>query len=236
MDHSAGRMPNSGRTTRTADIGKVARVRIPLISVVVAGALLLGACGDDSDSATTDPVEEPGGTVSDRADDQSDDPTALDADDDAGPGVLEPVSSAYSEAFAAEMKATGPADMARAECVAQRLVAAVGGPEAIEAAGLTPEQFRDMSSFAEAGLPATDDTVVRVVRAFTDCETTAFEFIARLAGFTDAQIECMKDAPDVDVDAGSELIARGMVQGEDATGGSPDAVRAAAEACGSEDG
>lgn len=207
----------------------VLAMRRASLALFLAGILVLGGCGgDDTPTASDAPaVDVPV---------DGDDPTAVTTDSEEAGGTLvpEPVPSPYSEALAASLNEAGALDAELVNCVAMHLVAAAGGPEAVEAAGLGAGEFAQIDSYAEAGLPATNDTVVRVQRAFTNCNTTAFALLARAAGIPDPQIECMTTI--TDVESASELLSRRLVQGDAAVGDAPDAIQSALEACGSENG
>lgn len=129
------------------------------LAALAAGALLLGACGDDDASDTADA-------------DTSTTEAATSEDDE------------YVEAMAASMQqdADLPFDDADVDCLAEEFVGALGGAERLESDGITPEDLRGEDGLAELGLELGQDEAEGIAASFASCDVSLAELVLAEAG------------------------------------------------------
>lgn len=90
-----------------------------------------------------------------------------------------PAGDRYSAALAPNLfvgDGNGVDDEAR-ECVSAEFVAALGGPEALESAGVTPEEFGDADDLAALGITVERAQAAQVADALEPCGVSVVELL-----------------------------------------------------------
>ena len=129
------------------------------LAALAAGALLLGACGDDDSGERADA-----------------DTSTTEAEAEADPE--------YVEAMAASMQrdADLPFDDADVDCLAEEFVGALGGADRLESDGITPEDLRGDEGLAELGLELGRDEADGIAASFGNCDVSLAELVLSEAG------------------------------------------------------
>jgi hypothetical protein len=163
-----------------------------LLSLLAVLGLLLAACGDDDDTASDDPS-----TVDEDATDDADAEDDSDAD---GPYTTED----YAAVLAADLQ-TGnsfPGTEEQIECVAAGFVEAIGGADALNDAGLTPEDL--------AAAEGPDD-----LRVELDEQAVADELVASFNACDYDLIRLLTESLGTEAPEGFEDCVRGELTNDD---------------------
>jgi hypothetical protein len=149
------------------------------LALLTAFSLLFAACGDDDDTATDDTAAE---TETDTEDSATDDTgTGSDAATDGGPYSTED----YAAVLAAELRTGGafPGTEEQIGCVSEGFVEAIGGAEALNEAGLTPEELAEAQGPEDLGVELDEDAVAdELVANFNDCDYDLIRLLAESLG------------------------------------------------------
>lgn len=108
-----------------------------------------------------------------------------------------------------------PFDQGQIDCLASEFVAAVGGPEALEDADITPDELRESDGIEELGLDPQSVDADALAASFGNCDISLAELILAEAGDQvpqDAR-DCITDALDEDVL--SEFFAQAIIAGDE---------------------
>lgn len=136
-----------------------------LLSLLAVLGLALSACGDDDDAATDDATED-----SDEDDSDFDGPYSTED---------------YAGVLAADLQ-TGnsfPGDEEQIECVATGFVEAIGGAEALNDAGLTPEDLAAAEGPDDLRVELDEEAVADdLVTSFNDCEYDLIRLLTESLG------------------------------------------------------
>ncbi len=100
------------------------------------------------------------------------------------------------------------------DCLAGRLVEAVGGADALEEAGISPDDLRDSEDIADLDLDPDDIDPEAVASSFSDCDISLAELILAEAGddVPEEARQCVTEA--LDEDALADFFARTLIEGE----------------------
>ncbi len=143
-----------------------------LVAPLAAVALLLAACGGDDDG--------PAGNGDDGA-----------------------AANAYAEALAAEFTADpeNPFTDEQADCVAREFIGIMGGPQALEAAGVTPEDFAEGDSpLGDTDLEFTDEQAREFGASFSRCGINFVDlFVEGMGEVSDEAMDCLREQMTDDV-------------------------------------
>lgn len=156
-----------------------------LLSFVAVLGLLLAACGDDDDMATNDPSTDIEDDDTEEADPGSDlDEDESDTDTESGDGG--PYSTEdYAAVLAAELQ-TGdalPGTEDQIECVAEGFVEAIGGADALNEAGLTPDELAAAEGPDDLRVELDEDAVADdLVTSFDDCDYDLIRLLTESLG------------------------------------------------------
>lgn len=131
------------------------------LAALAAGALLLGACGDDDSGGSADA-----------------DTSTTEAEAEAS------ADAEYVEAMAASMQqdADLPFDDADVDCLAEEFVGALGGADRLESDGITPEELRGDEGLAQLGLELGQDEADGIAASFGNCDVSLAELVLSEAG------------------------------------------------------
>lgn len=142
-------------------------------------------------------------------------------------------SGDYEQALAESLSENEdvPFDEGQIDCLASEFVAAVGGPEALEAADITPEELRASDSIEELGLDPGSVDPDALAASFGNCDISLAELILDEAGDQVPQDvrDCITDALDEDVL--SEFFAQTIVSGDESGDDLPPQVMEGLLAC-----
>lgn len=142
-----------------------------LVAPLATVGLLLGACGGDDDGGNG-------------------------ADDGAA-------ANAYAEAIAAEFTADpdNPFTDEQADCVAREFVDIVGGPQAFEAAGVSPDDIADSDSpLGDTDMDFTDEQAREFGASFGRCGIDFVDLFAEGMGeVSDETMDCLREQMTDDV-------------------------------------
>ena len=140
-------------------------------------------------------------------------------------------SNEYSEAVARSIKAEEDIPFAddEVDCLAREVVAAVGGPDALEEAGISPEDIENADDLSETDLDLGEEEASAVAASFGKCDISiADAFLDALGDDVPAEARgCIEDK--LDEDTLSELFASSIVEGSDAGDLPPDLLTALTE-------
>lgn len=156
---------------------------LPLLAVL---GLLVAACGGDDDGISVDdPSTEPEQTPAD--DPTADEPTEDAASDgDGGSGTGGPYSTEdYAAVLAAELQSGSgfPGTEEQISCVSEGFVEAIGGADALNEAGLTPEELAAAQGPADLGVELDEEAVAdELVTNFNDCDYDLIRLLAESLG------------------------------------------------------
>ena len=143
---------------------------LPLLAVL---GLLLGACGDDDDTTGGDDAAED--TASET---ESDGGSEAESD---GPYSTED----YAAVLATELQTGGafPGTEEQISCVSEGFVDAIGGADALNEAGLTPEGLAAAEGPDDLGVELDEEAVAEeLVASFDDCEYDLIRMLAESIG------------------------------------------------------
>ncbi len=139
---------------------------------------------------------------------------------------------AYIDALVDEIKDTEEAGFSvsddDADCLAEKFLDVLGGPEALEAEGITPDDLAEAESPADLGLELGDDDAAAFGSAFADCELPLADLIVEsieesLGSDVSAETQACIDE-NFDEDAFARLIGQGFATGEDFDQQDPESV------------
>ncbi len=137
-------------------------------------------------------------------------------DDDGGGSSAE--SNEYSEALAAQLSSEEdlPLEGEQVDCLAAEFIDAVGGPSALEDAGVTPEDIADSEDVSELGLDLGEEEAEELASSFGDCDISLTELIISQAGddIPDEVRDCVED--NLDEDALADFFAQTIIDEESA--------------------
>lgn len=145
-------------------------------------------------------------------------------DDDDGGGSAE--SNEYSDALAAMFKAEGevPFSDDEIDCLARELVDAVGGPSALEDAGIEPGDIEEGQELSDTDLDLGDDEAEAIANSFGDCDISIAEaFLAEMGDEVPEETrDCIEDS--LDDEALADFFAQTLIEGEDSGDDLPPAL------------
>lgn len=192
-----------------------------LLSLVAVLGLLLAACGDDDEMATNDPsidVED-----DDRQEAVADPGADLDegeSETDTGSGDGGPYSTEdYAAVLAAELQ-TGesfPGTEDQIACVSAGFVDAIGGADALNEAGVTPEDLAAAEGPDDLGVDLDVDAVAdELVTTFDDCDYDLIRLLTESlgAGAPEGFEDCVRE--DLTNDDVAAVFARLIIDPADA--------------------
>lgn len=171
-----------------------------LLTLLAVLGLLLASCGDDDADSSADTTESESGT-------EAEDDTEADGDarsgtgtDSGGPYTTED----YAAVLAAELQ-TGesfPGTEEQIECVSAAFVEAIGGADALNEAGLSPDGLAAASGPEDLGVDLDEDAVAdELVTSFNDCDYDLIRLLTESLG---------AEAPE-----GFEDCVRGQITNDD---------------------
>lgn len=101
-------------------------------------------------------------------------------DDDSADGA----TNEYTEAMAASMAGDEdlPFDQDDIDCLSVEFVQAIGGAEALEEEGITPDDLRGETGLEELGLELGDEEAANIAAAFGECDVSLAELVLAEAG------------------------------------------------------
>lgn len=118
-------------------------------------------------------------------------------DDDDGGSGSGGESNAYSEAVADVLKEDedNPFSDAEVDCLSVEFVDAVGGADALEEAGVTPEDIAESDEPSDV-IDLPDDAPAKFAAAFTTCNIDLVDLFIATGGVDDEAADCLRDALD----------------------------------------
>lgn len=165
-----------------------------LLSLVAVLGLLLAACGDD-DMATNDPSTDVEEADADPGSDLDGDEAETDTESgDGGPYSTED----YAAVLSAELQTGGsfPGTEDQIACVSAGFVDAIGGADALNDAGLTPEDLAAAEGPDDLGVDLDVDAVAdELVTSFNDCDYDLIRLLTESlgAGAPEGFEDCVRD-------------------------------------------
>ncbi len=116
-----------------------------------------------------------------------------------------------------------------AECLADRFLDVLGGSEALEAEGITPEELAESESPADLGLELDDDDGAAFGEAFTACDLPLADLIVQSIEssegeeVSDETKACIDE--NFDEEGFARLVGQGFATGEDFDAQDPESVQ-----------
>lgn len=133
--------------------------------------------------------------------------------DDGGSGGGD--SNAYSDALAESMRAEEELPFADEDidCLAVEFVDAVGGPSALEDAGIDPEDLSSPDDLSDSELELGDEEAEKLAGSFGECGVSIADIFLSEMGdeVTDEQRSCVED--NLDEDELADFLAQSIVGG-----------------------
>ena len=170
-----------------------------LLSLLAVLGLLVGACGDD-DAAGGDPARDEAAESETESGSEKETGSGSESEDAGGPYTTED----YAAVLAADLR-TGdsfPGTAEQVECVSTGFIEAIGGADALNEAGLTPDELAAAEGPADLGVELDEEAVANeLVASFDDCEYDLIRLLTEALG---------ADAPE-----GFEGCVRGELTNDD---------------------
>ncbi len=174
-----------------------------LLTLLAVLGLLVGACGDDDDAASGgDPAQDEATASEDETETGTDEETesGSESEDTGGPYTTED----YAAVMAADLR-TGdsfPGTAEQVECVSAGFIEAIGGADALNEAGLTPDELAAAEGPDDLGVELDEEAVAdELVASFDECEYDLIRLLTEALG---------ADAPE-----GFEDCVRGELTNDD---------------------
>jgi hypothetical protein len=136
-----------------------------LLTLLAVLGLLLGACGDDDDTSGGDDAAEDAASET-----ESDGPYSIED---------------YAAVLATELQTGGafPGTEEQISCVSEGFVDAIGGADALNEAGLTPEGLAEAEGPDDLGLDLDEEAVAdELVTSFDDCDYDLIRMLTESLG------------------------------------------------------
>lgn len=153
-----------------------------LLTLLAVLGLLVGACGDDDDAAGDgDPTQDESAESETEGGSEDDTDGGSESEGVGGPYSTED----YAAVLAAELR-TGdsfPGTAEQVECVSTGFVEAIGGADALNEAGLTPEELAAAEGPADLRVELDEEAVAEeLVASFDDCDYDLIRLLTESLG------------------------------------------------------
>ncbi len=168
-----------------------------LLTLLAVLGLLVGACGDEDDSAADE-------TETEASESETDTETETETDSE---DVEDASDDDYAAALAAELQAGGgfPGEPDQIECVAGVFIDSLGGADALRDVGVSPEDLAQSEDASDLAVELDEDQVAEdLVDGFEECDYDLIALLTESLG---------TDAPE-----GFEDCVREQVSNEDLAG------------------
>ncbi len=151
-------------------------------------------------------------------------------DDDSGAATG---SNEYSKALAESLAQDDqmPFDQAQVDCLSQEFVGALGGPDALKAADITPDELRESDDISSLGLDRDAIDGDAIAASFGNCDVSLTELILSEAGdqVPDDVRACVSDA--LDEEALADFFAQTIISGDSSSSDLPPDIMKALMGC-----